>query len=971
MKQRAIRFINLLLFSLFLVTSLNSLSSGEPLSTVSGNILDSETGGPLPGVTVMLSGTKLGTYSDLDGHFIIRNVPPGTYTLTFSMIGYGQEKLTEVQVTSAGPVKIGAIKLTSSAIQIKGVEVTAKRVNNTEAALLRIQQKAPAISDGISAEQISKSSASDAAGALSKVTGVTVVGGKYVYVRGMGERYSNTLLNGAPLPSPEPKKRVIPMDIIPANLLDNAVTTKTYTPDQWGDFSGGSVRLQTKEFPDRFTLNLSTSRGWSSETGSRLNFDSRGANRDWLGMDDGTRDIPNVLKQGLLENKNVSQIDGYNMTQKAQMFSNIWFGKPRRVPLNQGYNLSIGNQTELWKKPLGYIFSLSYNNNYDYTEETQRNFTTPTDLHVKKSVYSVLWGGIFNLSFKPHPNHKLTWNTTYTRDAQDEFRWMNGFQYSGGDYLWHVPSTKWTEQFLLQYKLAGEDRLPFLFSTNLDWYVSYGKAKRKTPDETQLQFRTVQEVDYNTINTYTAYDARRQWEENQDINHSLAINWTKEFKQWNGLPSSLKLGWAIDKTERNNLFVMYLLMPVSTANFTEEQLTSQAIDSFLTSPAYATYGCIPQKYTANKKITGTYLQLDIPLLRRLRMIGGIRREGTYNHIVFNRLGGYTPTGDILKDYVDWLPSLNLTYNFTDKMNLRWAMSKTITRPEYYELIYREDFQVFGLLKFYGNPKLEHTRINNYDLRWEFYPRPGELLAVSWFYKKLKNPIEPIFGYMGVINISARNIPEATNHGFEFEARKQLGTIHFYGLRELFNLSERIPLLGALPEFMNKQFRNWKSSFSINANYSVIKSEVNYGDISKLGWTYTPTNLKRAMVGQSPYVINLSLSYQNDHGTEADLLYNRFGERIAYVGINVGGYPYPDITEKPFDQLDLVLEQKFLKKLGIRFKANNLIDSEVKFMQGSKPRGLWDSDTQTFILGPPVVTSYKKGTSYSLSLSYSI
>jgi hypothetical protein len=147
--------------------------------------------------------------------------------------------------------------------------------------------------------------------------------------------------------------------------------------------------------------------------------------------------------------------------------------------------------------------------------------------------------------------------------------------------------------------------------------------------------------------------------------------------------------------------------------------------------------------------------------------------------------------------------------------------------------------------------------------------------------------------------------------------------------------------------------------------------VDYGDIEKLHWTYSPTNLKRPMVGQSPYVINLTLGYQNDHGTEANLFYNRFGERIAYVGINVGGYPYPDITEKPFDQLDLVFEQKFLNRLGIRLKAANLLDSEVKFMQGSQPRGLWDNNTQTFILGPPVVTSYKKGTSYSLSISYSI
>ncbi|MBK6766730.1 MAG: carboxypeptidase-like regulatory domain-containing protein [bacterium] len=274
-------------FVLAMVAALMLACAGyaQETGSVTGLVVDAETGEPMLGVSLMLQGTTLGTAADLDGNFRIASVPVGDYTLVANYIGYGKLTVTGVTVEAGRPTTLN-LQMQSEALEIGEVVIEARMMNNTEASLLSIQKKAPALSDGISAEQIKRSPDADAGDAVKRVTGVTVVGDKYVYVRGMGERYNNTRLNGATIASPEPLKRTVPFDIISANLLDNIVVNKTATPDQPGDFGGGSVQLTTKEFPEKLTFQVSTSSSINDETTFKDFNTYQGGNRDWIGMDD-------------------------------------------------------------------------------------------------------------------------------------------------------------------------------------------------------------------------------------------------------------------------------------------------------------------------------------------------------------------------------------------------------------------------------------------------------------------------------------------------------------------------------------------------------------------------------------------------------------------------------------------------------------------------------------------------------------
>ena len=921
MKKRVIQFSVLLAVVLFVVmVFLSPFLWAKDFSTITGTIYDSETGEPLPGVTIMVKGTKMGTYSDLDGHFKLRDLKPGTYTLIFSVIGYKDSRIADLQVNAGESKRLDDILLAPEAVKVKGVEVTAKRVTHSEAALLRIQMKAPAISDGISAQQIARSPDSDAASALKRVTGITVVGGKYVYVRGMGERYSNTLLNGAPLPSPEPKKRVIPMDLIPANLLENVVVTKTSTPDQWGNFSGGSVRLKTKEFPEKLTLRFSVSSGWNSQTTGKTFYKSPSGETDWLGIDDGTRDIPSKVDQAI-NGGHPKGAQGVSNQELAQSFRQVWDGMSKKAPLNQNYSFSIGNQTELLSRPFGFIFSLTYDNKYNYRNEIQNFYNgsnsgmqARSSWNIEKSTFSVLWGGIFNLNYKLHPYHKLRVNTTYTRSADDEVRWMEG-DYE--DWKWLESQLKWVEQSLAHFRLTGQHQLPALFSSRLEWNASYGEAKRKEPDKSALLWSNTRPESDTLYRLESQKTSKyRTWDDTKDENFSFSSDWTKDFKQWGGLPAKFKLGWSLEKMDRDDHRRYFKVLMRAKNRFFEGRPADECLE-----PPTDVRFVDSQSYWAEKKITAGYVLFDMPIFKSLRAIAGIRAEGTDMEFTLYPTGsGNDPSRQITvtKNYTEWLPSVNLSYSLTESMNLRFAVARTITRPEYFELIPREDIEIFENLKSFGNPELEHTRIWNYDTRWELYPRPGEVLAVSLFYKKFDRPVEQVYTMMGTPTLKPINVEGAHNYGVELEIRKQLD---FLGI--------------------------WMSNFSVNANYALISSKVEIGELSNM---FGVTNKERALIGQSPYALNLTLGYENKHGTSARLLYNRFGERIAYPGASGN----PDIVEEPFDQLDFTFEQKLFHYLGLKLKATNLSNSEVEFTQGGK---LW--------------RLYKKGVNYSMGLSYSI
>ncbi|MCB0748896.1 MAG: carboxypeptidase-like regulatory domain-containing protein, partial [Ignavibacteriae bacterium] len=296
-KKRTIQF---LLFLMFISGQVNSILS-QNFGKITGTIVDKDFGDALIGANVFIEGTTRGAATDIEGNYSIEGIEPGIYKITYSMVGFQKQTISDLEIKPQENLKLDIV-LSTEAFETEEVVISAKALTNTEGALLAKRQKSASVSDAISAEAMSNSGSSDAADAMKKVTGASVVGGKYVYVRGLGERYSSTTLNGAELPSADPDKKSFQLDLFPASLLDNITTVKTFTPDKPGTFTGGLVDVTMKSFPEKFSFNFSTSTGYNTMATFNDNFilpNSGGT--DWLGMDDGTRKLPDLLSNSNID----------------------------------------------------------------------------------------------------------------------------------------------------------------------------------------------------------------------------------------------------------------------------------------------------------------------------------------------------------------------------------------------------------------------------------------------------------------------------------------------------------------------------------------------------------------------------------------------------------------------------------------------------------------------------------------------
>ncbi|MCB0295561.1 MAG: carboxypeptidase-like regulatory domain-containing protein, partial [Calditrichaeota bacterium] len=446
-QSRAGRFrtVIMLVLGLLIVHASPALlgQSGDS-GTITGQLVDAQTGDPLIGANVLIDGTLLGASTDLDGLFVVTGVPAGTYTIVVDYVGYAQTRIEAVEVKAGESARL-SLAMAPEAIQGDVVVVEARLLENTDASLLKKRQKAAAVSDAISAEEISRSGSSDAADAMSRVTGASVVGGKYVYVRGLGDRYSNTQLNGAELPSADPDKKAVQMDLFPSNLLDNIVTQKTFTPDQPGNFSGGIVNIGTKSFPDGFTLKFSTTSSYNTRSTFSDNILTYpGGDLDWLGMDDGTRDIPDLLADPDITIPNVGEArNNAALAQELDAFSKafnpVMAPTTRSGPVNQSYAFSVGNNISLFGRPLGYIGSISYSRKFDAYEDGEvggwqlTGRVSETDslkdnyrFSDRQGSEEVSWGGLATLAYKPHPGHEISLNYMHSQSGESKSRYLNG-----------------------------------------------------------------------------------------------------------------------------------------------------------------------------------------------------------------------------------------------------------------------------------------------------------------------------------------------------------------------------------------------------------------------------------------------------------------------------------------------------------------------------------------------------------------
>ena len=905
----------------------------------------------------------MGAASDLEGNYLILGVPPGKYTILVMMMGYSKVTINDVVANAGEVTKIDA-SLTPEVIEAEEVVVTAKAIRNTEAVLLKDRQKAIAVSDAVSAEAISKAGGGNAADAMKQVTGASVVEGKYVYVRGLGDRYTSIQLNGAELPSVDPYKRAGAIDLIPSNLIDNIVTVKSFTPDKPGDFSGGTVNVETKDFPEDLNISLSTSTSYNSQTTFKDNvLFYEGSSTDWLGFDNGDRAIPSILGADTYTvDAGLAQQDmdvARTVDQITKAFGSNMAPITKKMPVNQNYALSIGNQFTVLNRPLGYLASLTYSRNHSFydngqysnwwlgqSDSVQQDLENVYNLVDTKSTDEVLWGGQLKLSYKLTPKHIISLDGIYNQNGESTARFFDGpYPYDlPPDRNYRVTKLQYKESSLKNLQLNGDHQL---IGARVSWKGSYAKVAQNEPDLRFFYSNLSRDRVYRMKSNlpperYFRFLDEDQWESKLDI----AI----PFKQWSGIRATFKVGVVYayktrDFLERRFTYNNYLSTRITSLNqshgdinqfFDETNLgmigTRQTPDG-RTFPRIGIYISEENRkssnYSGDQTIAASYAMFDLPLVKNLRFIGGARYEIT--DIKVESDNKELPTGTI--STTDLLPSVNLIYNLKENMNARFAFTRTLARPTFREISSFQSYDFNGGSKYVGNPELKRTLINNLDLRWEWFSRPGEIYAISAFWKEFKDPIELSIKpeeSSDVTNIAYtwKNVDEALTYGLEVEIRKQLDVI-----------------TSAL------------NGFSIGANVSIIESRVDIDttELASISGKRLDASDSRPFQGQSPYLVNLTLGYDNlKYGISASVYYNVFGKRLSIVSLS----GTPDVYEQPFRLLNVSVSKKLTSQITLKLAGNNLLDDAVK-------------QTQQFKDKEYIFRQYNRGRSFSIGLSYDL
>lgn len=904
----------------FLVALFPTPALAQSGGRVVGKVVDAKSGAPISTAMVSVEDTQITAISDLNGRFHLDGVPAGSRSVRAEVLGYAPKIVTGVSVKAGATTSLD-ISLESTVIEIEALTVTAAIEAGATSKLLDEQRNSAAMVEAVGAQEIAKSPDSDAAEVAGRVSGVTVSDGKYVFIRGLGERYSQTSLNGTSLPSPEPEKEVVPLDLFPSEFLESLTTQKTYTADRPGDFSGGTVEIRNRQFPDRFQWKLSSSTSANTESQFKDGFlDYAGSNGDFLAIDRGARSIPDLVQEegyGLRGNRLPS--DPTSLKRLGDAFArqlNQFSPTPSTPPVNMGFGGSIGNRTTLFGKDIGFLVAANYDQSWKHrTDEEELKWRAESfdpslaestqqpnvDYRFDRGSREVTWGGVANLSALLSPDHQINLQAMYNRNGEDEARTYAGANREDIGGQIYSERLRFQARSLLWGQLSGEHQTGLLDS-KVEWRLAAARATRDEPalrETIYTRSLTANESDSYTLEN-VGESGRYFYTDLTDDDLNGALDLTIPLVDDEG-GTSLKIGGAIRSRDRDFAARRY--------RWAYNNNTISDLDGVIANLNNVT-GNNPgigqvklddivepgDVYGATDERLAGYAMVDLPVTDRLRAVAGARVEG-YD-LGLTLLTGAEPNGVVDATRTDLLPSLSLTYALTDDQNLRLAASRTLDRPEFRELAPFQFTEASSLRQLVGNPNLEVAHIVNFDAKWELFPRPGEVLSVGAFYKKLTRPIEQVFIATASSGYSFQNARDGYVLGGELSIRRRLD---FIG--------------------------GFLSNVTATGNFSLIDSQVN---VIAQG-LFDPTNMTRRLEGQSPYVVNLNFVWQSDSGrTQIGTFYNVFGARIEAAG----GSGVPDILEQPRHVVDLTFRHQLTDRLGLKLKAENLLDQPYRWEQSA-------------------------------------
>jgi len=936
---------------------------------IKGVVTDADNGESVIGCNILLQGTTIGTVTDFDGNYEIKNISAGTYNLIFSFISY--EKYIEKIVIDKNTTLTINVKLQPLTQQIKDVVVTASRRTDSELSMLATTKQSLTIANGITSQQIMRSQDKDASEVIRRIPGVSIRDGKFVVVRGLTERYNSVWLNGTSTPSSESDVRAFSFDVIPSGQIDNILIYKSPAPELPADFAGAMINIKTKSLIDRNSMTFSYSYGLHQGTTGKDFFTYKGGKTDWMGFDDGTRAMPKEIGS-FIEYREKTQIPNdatpqeekliqKKITDLSKLFSNIVTPTKTKASPDADFQFGINRRFTIGQFSIGSVSSLGYNSTNTYQNSMRAKYGSDGryDYIIDQHSYAnrVRLSALSN------------WQLVFGNNQKIEFR--NLFNsYGMSRTLFNNVTDTLNESFKREYELYYESRMTYSGqlagnhtfnneNSKLDWTIGYSYANKNQPDIRRVSSSLRWDADEPKYYLQSPDPIRRLFLNNIENQKNINLNYSHKLI-FSKFTPEVKAGLLLETKERtfnareigltpqNRSLSRQILSYRDLSWYSTEMMNS--ISTYLDSLDYKTGGIyedrsdIANSYSAKNDLYAAYLALNIPFNKFANLYFGARIENNNTSLYYFKKGStydnMTDTDTLKITKIDIFPSMNLTINLTKDILIRIAGGKTINRPEFREV------SVFSYLNFeentfvYGNPDLKNCYITNGDLRFEWYPTSEELISIGGFYKDFQNPIENHLAYSpsGWYYVLA-NGDHAKSYGLELDIRKNLH------------------------ELKNTGFLSFLSNFTFVVNASLIKSEI------KVLASNGQTSITRDLQGQSPYIINVGTYYQNTKSNlMASLMYNKIGKRISYVGDQNQGAITPDLYEMPFNSLDFTFEKKITKWANLKFGIKNIMDDEIVFQQTDTNPNSTTKLPQSII---QIRQKYKPGRQFKVGLNITL
>lgn len=922
-----------------------------------GSIRDGKTHDAVIGATIQVMGlpTPMGTSTDVNGQFELAKVPAGNHTIQVSYVSYKTKSIPGVRIES-GNATVLETDISEDNQQLQEVVVKAGRTTNTEIAVVAEIKQIKAMAVGVSAQQIQKAQDRDAAAAIRRVPGVSIVDNRFVLIRGMGARYNSVLINDVITPSTEVDTRSFSFDLVPSNIIDRMIVYKTGLAELPGDFAGGAIKIYTKRRPEQNFLDMGLTLGYrANTTGQTVQSHDRGG-LNWLGLWSADQQIPSSFPTRAADFNNLNPLQ---RAAYARLLPNSWGLQPTTVAPDIRFALNTGRRFTIGSIPVSNLTSINYATtnqaaNVDLRLYNEGDKANSVAQQYNDALYSrgTRLGVLHNWSARISPLFNLEWKTLFNQLSTTETTVRQG-QHIANNTDVRAISERFENRSILTSQLAGEHTINDL--TKVNWIGSFGFTGRWEPDWKRARYlRTIgtddpfviatpQDPTPNEVGRFNSTLHEYVYSGIANIEHTFGNPTDRE-------PNRIKAGIYYEHKDRDFAARFYGYNSVGENSV---NVRSQDIGAVFT----------PQNVNGSNGLTlrdGTrdldsyrgfnryyagYVSGDVNLGSRVNLTLGFR--GEFNDQSLRATIVNTDTRLVANRIFSPLPSLNLTYRLSDRTNVRLAYSSTINRPEFRELAPFNYYDFNLLADIRGNTTLTTATIQNVDAKWEFYPTSGELISVTGFYKHFKNPIESFLLLQpNSLAYTFTNAQSAQNYGVEIEVRKGFAQSASLFLKNL----------------------------SVVGNVSLIRSQVNVGDVvtaPDLGGEIQQyrgvTDSKRPLAGQSPYLINAGVYYvAPKSGWQVNVLYNVFGQRIFAVG----NLQNPTVYEMPRHVVDLNISKNIANRLELRVGIQDLLNQYVRFSQDFNRDGKIGSDvTSQTADADQDIRKFKRGSYYTASVVY--